>query len=172
MEPVYTRFAIAGPGQYMVRIVRGSSLNTEICGVFIDRASAPRTPFDDKSMTGFGGVDYCPPPMPSEPSGRPVAPAILSLWHVAKHSFGKAGINFRQYTRFMAYRYAVAHHAPAALLARWRWRLDIWTTNDRAIFDHKMNKGFWAMLKGWKGLKASLEKNHDFQANSGELGHG
>ena len=29
-----------------------------------------------------------------------------------------------------------------------------------------------AMLKGWKGLEEALEKNHDFQPNSGELGHG
>ena len=43
---------------------------------------------------------------------------------------------------------------------------------DRQLYDKMMNQGFWAMLKGWKGLKAALEKNHDFQANSGELGHG
>ena len=173
--PVYTRFVIAGPGQYMVRIVRGSSVNTEICGIFIDRAAAPRTPFDSKAMTGFGGVDYCPPPIstgPSGSSGSPVIPAIVSLWHVAKRSFGTSGVNIRQYARFMVYRYAVAHHAPSALLARWRWRLDIWTPADRLLFDKMMNKGFWAMLKGWKGLKEALEKNHDFQSNSGELGHG
>ncbi len=163
-EPVYTRFAIAGPGQYMVRIVRGSSINTEICGVFIDRADAPRTAFDDKAMTGFGGVDYCPPPMPS---GSPVAPAILSLWRAAKHSF----INLRQYARFMAYRYAMTHHAPAALLTRWRWRLDLWTPADRQLFDKMMNQGFWAMLKGWKGLKQFMIKTHSFQENSGKLGN-
>ena len=173
--PVYTRFVIAGPGQYMVRVVRGSSVNTEICGIFIDRAAAPRTPFDSKAMTGFGGVDYCAPPIstgPSGSSGSPVTPAIVSLWHVAKRSFGTSGVNIRQYARFMVYRYAVAHHAPSALLARWRWQLDIWTPADRLLFDKMMNKGFWAMLKGWKGLKEALEKNHDFQSNSGELGHG
>jgi len=72
----------------------------------------------------------------------------------------------------LAYRAATANHAPAALLARWRWKLDIWTQQDRKIFDANMNRAFLAMLKQWKGLKQFMAKGHELQPNSGELGQG
>ncbi len=172
-NPVYTRFAIAGPGQYMVRIVRGSSVNAELCGIFIDRADVPRTIFDNKAMTCLWGVNYCAPNVPNTPGGViPRGHFITSAWQHAKHAFGRSGLAARATARLLAYRDAVAHHASPALLARWRWRLDIWKPQDRSEFNHMMNKAFWAMLKQWKGLKAFMTKDHELQSNSGELGHG
>ncbi|MGC8541751.1 MAG: hypothetical protein ACP5QA_14140, partial [Phycisphaerae bacterium] len=171
-NPVYTRFAIAGPGQYMVRIVRGSSLNTEISGIFIDKADAKRTPFDRQAMPCLWGVDYRAPeiPMAYQPDGNVVT--AMSIWHLAKHAFGNRGLAARWPARLLAYRVAAANHAPKALLARWRWRLDIWNKRDRQRFDTHMNNAFHAMLAQWKGLKRFMAKNHYLMPNSGELGNG
>lgn len=169
-NPAYIRFAVAGPGQYMFRIDRNASLNAELSGAFVDRADAARTAFDNRAMTGFGGVDYCPPKLPKGYTKK--APEILTVWNAAKHSFGPSGILMRETVRLMCYRYALAHDMPPALLARMRWRLDIWTHQDRLRFDKMMNRGFWAYLKGWKGLRQFLVKGHEWAANAGRLGHG
>jgi hypothetical protein len=171
-NPVYTRFALAGPGQYMVRIVRGSSLNTEISGIFIDKSDAPRTGFDRAPMPCLWGVNYRAPevPLAYQPDRNVVT--AMSIWHLAKHAFGNRGLAARWPARMLAYRAAVANKAPAALLARWRWRLDIWAQQDREVFDTNMNKAFHAMLRQWKGLKAFMAKDHDLQPNSGEMGTG
>ncbi len=193
-NPVYTRFALAGPGQYMVRIVRGSSLNTEISGIFIDKADmalrfndqrnaalneqrtttpgVPGTDGNNQPMPCLWGVNYRAPEIPADYMPNAKVAAVVSVWQLAEHAFGDRGFAARWPARLLAYCDAVANKAPAALLTRWRWKLDIWTHQDRKVFDTHMNQAFWAMLKGWKRLKAALEKNHDFQANSGELGHG
>jgi hypothetical protein len=171
-NPVYTRFALAGPGQYMVRIVRGSSLNTEISGIFIDKADAPRTEFDRVPMPCLWGVNYRAPEIPLDYKPNIKVAAAMSTWREAKHAFGRIGFTARWPARLLAYRAAAANNAPAALLARWRWRLDIWTKQDRKVFDANMNKAFRAMLKQWKGLKQFMAKNHDLKPNSGEMGNG
>lgn len=190
-NPVYTRFAIAGPGQYMVRIVRGSSLNTEISGIFIDKADAPRCFNDQRNATlneqrstaseaagrnppmpCLWGVSYRAPEMPMDYTRSGKLVDAVSTWHLAKDAFGPLGFTARWPARLFAYRLAAANHAPKALLARWRWRLDIWKKRDRKVFDTNMNLAFWAMIKQWKGLKQFMAKNHDLQPNSGELGKG
>ncbi len=171
-NPVYTRFAIAGPGQYMVRIVRGSSLNTEISGIFIDKADAKPTPFDNQPMPCLWGVNYRAPEVPIAYTPNANALAAISVWRMAQRAFGNIGFAARWPARILAYRAAAANKAPAKLLARWRWRLDIWKREDRKVFDATMNKAFHAMLKQWKGLKQFMAKDHDLQPNSGELGNG
>ena len=171
-NPVYTRFAIAGPGQYMVRIVRGSSLNTEISGIFIDKADAKPTPSDRQAMPCLWGVNYRAPQMPINYTQSSKLVDAVSTWHLAKDAFGNLGLAARWPERLFAYRLAAANHAPKALLARWRWQLDIWNEPDRQRFDANMNKAFHAMLAQWKGLKQFMAKNHDLQPNSGELGKG
>ena len=193
-NPVYTRFALAGPGQYMVRIVRGSSLNTEISGIFIDKADMALR-FNDQSRLPSGlalneqrsatpgagknrampclwGVNYRAPAMPMNYTRSGKLVDAVSTWNLAKHAFGNIGFAARLPARLFAYRLAAANHAPKALLARWRWKLDIWTSEDRKVFDANMNKAFHAMLKQWKGLKQFMAKDHDLQPNSGELGNG
>ncbi len=104
-NPVYTHFAIAGPGQYLVRIVRGSSVNAELCGIFIDRADVPRTIFDNKAMTCLWGVDYCAPKIPKTPGGAiPRDHFITSTWQHTKHAFGRSGFAARATARLLAYR--------------------------------------------------------------------
>ncbi|MGC8551962.1 MAG: hypothetical protein ACP5O7_03755 [Phycisphaerae bacterium] len=123
--PLYTRFALAGPGQYMVRLVRGSSLNTEICGNFVDEADAPRTQFDEAAMECLWGVNYRAPRAPIDLAAKlsPVVKSAMSVWHQAKHAFGVHGVSARWPARLLAYRAAANNKAPEAPLARWRWRL-------------------------------------------------
>ncbi|MGC9261085.1 MAG: hypothetical protein ACP5I8_13550 [Phycisphaerae bacterium] len=193
-NPVYTRFALAGPGQYMVRIVRGSSLNTEISGIFIDKADMALR-FNDQSRLPSGlalneqrsatpgagknqamlclwGVNYRAPEMPISYTQSGKLVDAVSTWDLAKHAFGNLGLAARWPVRLLAYRAAAYHKAPAALLARWRWKLDIWAQPDREVFDTNMDKAFHAMLKQWKGLKQFMAKDHDLQPNSGKLGKG
>jgi hypothetical protein len=190
-NPVYTRFAIAGPGQYMVRIVRGSSINTEICGIFLDQADRALRPNDQRNaalneqrsttpgtagshapLHCMWGVQYRLPKMPIDLTENTALLAAESIFHLARHAFGNSGFNARWNARLLAYRAAAANKAPPELLARWRWRLDIWTQRDRQQFDTKMNQAFRARLAQWKGLKQFMAKNHDLKPNSGEMGNG
>ena len=171
-NPVYTRLAIAGPGQYMVRIARNGGLNTEICGIFIDKADAPRTQSDSQAMPCMWGVNYRPPEIPDSAMSNSKIAVAMTTWRAARHAFGPLGFAARWPVRLMALRAAAAQNAPAALLARWRWKLDIWTRKDRKVFDSNMNNAFRAMLKQWKGLKELMAKDHDLQLNSGKLGQG
>ena len=156
----------------MVRIVRGSSLNTEISGIFIDKADAKPTPSDRQAMPCLWGVSYRPPELPIIYTPGSKLVEAVSTWDLAKHAFGNLAFTARRPARLFAYRLAAANHAPKALLARWRWRLDIWTRQDRTVFDTNMNKAFHAMLQQWKGLEQFMAKNHELQPNSGELGNG
>jgi hypothetical protein len=170
LNPEYLRFVVAGPGQYMVRLTKGTSLNLEVLGVFIDRADARRMPADHRAMTGFGGVNYGPPTLPKGYANKP--PEIFTIWEAAKHSFGAGGMEMRESIREMCYRYAVAHNLPSAVRARMRWRLDIWRPGDRRIFNDTMDLSFQKMLSGWKGLKAFLVKTGQWEPNAGELKKG
>jgi hypothetical protein len=170
-NPVYLRFALAGPGRYMVRLVRGSSLNTEICGVFIDRLDVSKKFADDfypHQDIDFGSVCYQAPPLPAK-LGRG-AQAVLAAWRAARHSFGSRGTDFRTPTELECYRYAAASGLPAPLLARMRWRLDIWIRHDRLVFDSEMDKAFWSWINYSKQLRAIMAKYGQLQPNSGELG--
>jgi hypothetical protein len=170
-NPVYIRFALAGPGQYMIRIVRGSSLNTEICGVFTDRLDVSKKFADDLETgpeIGFGSVCYQAPPLPAK-LGRRVS-AVLAAWRAARHSFGSRGTDFRTPAELECYRYAVAAKLPSPLLARMRWQLDIWTPHDRTVFDSEMNKAFWSWVKHPKQLREVMTKAGQLKLNSGELG--
>jgi Two component regulator propeller len=169
-NPVYVRFAVSGPGEYMVHIDRNYSLNTELAGVFVDNADAPRTPFDDQAMVSFGGVNYQPPKVPQQYIQQ--NPAFFSAWSDAQNAFGPAGIGLRDQAQVLAYRYAFDHRALATLQENWRWELDVWTAQDRQEFDNTMNKSFLAFLGGWLGLKQWMQQNHQLMPNSGELGHG
>ncbi|HTV47291.1 MAG TPA: two-component regulator propeller domain-containing protein [Phycisphaerae bacterium] len=169
-NPVYIRFAVAGPGEYMVHIDRNYSLNTELAGVFVDNADAPRTQFDDQAMVGFGGINYQPPEVPQQYLQQ--NPAFFSAWSAAQNAFGPAGFGLRDQAQVLAYRYASDHQVQTALQERWRWELDVWTSQDRQEFDDTMNKGFLAFLDSWPGLKQWMQKNHLWMLNSGELGHG
>ncbi len=166
---VYLRFLLAGPGQYMVRLDRNASLDTILQAVLIDPEIAKPDLFTGKPMADMGGVRYSPPKLPVDPAND-LQPA-MAVWQVTWQAFGVGGGAHRRLARLLCYRYAVAHHAPAKLLANWRWHLDIWTPPDRKVFDHKMNQAFRARLKGWNGLRAFMEKDGDLQANSGEMGH-
>ena len=171
-NPVYTRFAIAGPGQYMVRIVRGASLNAEISGIFVDKIAAKPTLFDHQPMPCLWGVNYRAPEAALNFARSSKLTDAVSTWHLANDAYGRLGFTARWPARLFAYRLAAASHAPKPLLARWRWCLDMWNTRDRTEFNAHMNKAFRAMLKRWKGLKEFMAKNHELQPNSGELGNG
>ncbi len=166
---MYLRFVVAGPGQYMIRLDRNASLDTILQAVFIDPEIVKPDLFTNRPMTDMAGVQYRPPAISADPTGD-LATAI-SVWQAAKRAFGPGGGTHRRLARLLCYRYAVANHASAKLLANWRWHLDIWKPEDRKVFDHTMNQAFRARLKGWKGLRAFMEKDGDLQANSGEMGN-
>ena len=123
-------------------------------------------------MPCLWGVNYRPPEIPDSAVSNGKVAVAMTTWRAARHAFGPEGFAARWPVRLMALRAAAAQQAPAALLARWRWKLDIWTHKDRKVFDSNMNKAFWAMIKQWKGLKEVMQKDHDLQPNSGNLGQG
>jgi hypothetical protein len=49
--------------------------------------------------------------------------------------------------RIMAYRTALAAGAPPALLANWRWKLALWSTEERTQFGQVMAQAWQAQAK-------------------------
>lgn len=183
---VYSRFLLAGPGQYMIRLERNSSLNTEISGIFIDPADTP-PPAEKIIMIGdtrallppprsafavapqFGGLVYDAPKYRWGGAGNANGIAVR-LWQAAIHAYGPAAWGNRRMAQLLDYRYAATHGAPAALLANWRWKLDLWTSQDREVFDRAMNNGFKAFLHDNPSVATWLVQHHCLQPNSGKLG--
>ncbi len=79
-----------------------------------------------------------PPATPGESEGLTAARA---LWAAEDAAAGRTGaVPGETRGRVSAYRAALAASAPAALLANWRWQLNLWPDTDRAEFASYMQK--------------------------------
>lgn len=128
---VYKQFAVRGPGEFVFRIRRNHSYGTKIQGVFIDPL-----PFTRPEIVA--GVKYAPPEPPAPPpvsEGTWYLNLAQELWAQLDSSWSeRAAIPLQWPARLWAYRAAAAAKAPPELLANWRWKLGIWTPEDRAQF--------------------------------------
>jgi frataxin-like iron-binding protein CyaY len=143
---VYKQFIVAGPARYVVRVGRNHSFGAKLQGVFIDRVSDDG-PATRKPLPGFDTVNYTPATVKDKSAieGDPTLSAASALWDTLDQAFGKRGITGLQLPlRIVAYRAAVAGHAPAALLDMWRWQIAIWTKEDREAFDKAIADAFKA----------------------------
>ncbi|MGC8624761.1 MAG: ligand-binding sensor domain-containing protein [Phycisphaerae bacterium] len=132
---MYCCFLIKGPGTYQVRLKRNYSFWMTVAGMFLDRIARPKDDIGYNNLDGLPLSSY-------RPAKAPVASvfatsAACRLWQRlnAPDAYSRTDIARQWPDRIFAYRYAAAHHFPAVLLRRWRWKLDIWLPSDRRAFD-------------------------------------
>jgi hypothetical protein len=140
---VYSQFLVNGAGTYWIKIGRNFSFVAKLQAVFVDRIGGPDFGIDRKPRADMGGLNYWPP-APAEGTdpqkyADPGVKAAVGLWNALDASAGSDGYADVQRPMYVAaYRAAVAGGAPAELLACWRWKLHIWSAEDRKDFDAKV----------------------------------
>ena len=151
----YLRFAISGPGDYMICIRRNHSLNAGLAGFFLDQlgAGAPSRR-DAPASAWLAGVPYRPPNPPAT-GGHGQWGGALAFWRKVRAMVSQPGL--AQLAELAVYRYGCASGASAALLARWRWRMGIWTAADRRRFNATMASAFVQFNAGQSRLSALLK---------------
>ena len=149
---VWKRFLVHGPARLAVRVAKNHSLNTILQGVFIDRVAGPhdsRSSAHDRSMRPLpwmGTVPYCAPSeraLPATGRLRAIAAAWKRMRAAARFvaTAPTAGLG-----EILVYRAAVAGGAPRWLLARWRWRIPLWTQSDRLTFTKTMGMAYSSLV--------------------------
>ena len=131
---VYEQFAVKSPGVYCIKISRNGSFNTILSGVFIDKVAGPQTVEDGEALAFMNGVHYDPPAVGAVPKTA-AASAAMALW---KSLDGYEDVQAQEADQVLAYRALASSGASPALLANWRWKLGLWTADDRAGFDAAM----------------------------------
>ena len=131
--PVYKSFLITTPGPYVVTIHRNRSVNTIVSGIFIDRLAGPELRTDSESMPFTGGAyRFAPPGQTADLSKMPSDDALLqNIWN----RFWSSGCDAPRDQSILLYRAARAARMPDTILAGWRWKLGLWTPDDRKSFD-------------------------------------
>lgn len=139
---VYQCFVVTGPAQYALKIGRNYSFNTMCQGLFVDRLLGPAFATADNSWLPYmEHVRYQPPHVPLvDAKGEP--PGLLAargLWSALDDALTtKQGIEMQNELRLQSYRVAANEHAAPALLSNWRWKMPLWTPEDRAEYVEAM----------------------------------
>jgi hypothetical protein len=142
----YQCFVVTGPAQYHLKINRNYSFNTMCEGVFVDRLTGPGfAPADNSWLPYMEHVWYKPPVVP--PADVKADPPDLlgarDLWTALDNAItNKQGVEMQNECRLLAYRAALSENAPEPLLANWRWRMPLWTADDRAEFWDTVQKAY------------------------------
>ena len=140
VEPVFKRFLIRGAGRYWIKIGRNHSFVTKLQGIFVDDEGQPSdAPKDTVQIDGLPAID-----LPHPPDDALQAPGVVGaaarLWADLDAAPAKDGYAAACWPmRLAAYRSALAGGADPALLTYWRWRLGIWTADDRQKMDDIIN---------------------------------
>ena len=164
---VYQNFAVAGPGKFWLKVAKNNSLNTIVSSVFIDQLTGPKQPNDGGRLAWMGAVRYDMPELSSSHklSSAPLTilppqssatsetdekqlSAARHLWAAldASQAHFKSSVTVQWPYRLFAYRTALACGAPEAMLAAWRWKLDLWTPADRKRFEDTMDSAHKSLL--------------------------
>jgi hypothetical protein len=140
---VYKQFIVCGPASYVVRIGRNRSFVTKLQAVFIDSIVQAD---NSGHLPGFDTAPYDPPGDPDGYQPGPLAGAAIDLWGQLDEALVLRGaVPLQIPLRIWCYRAAIAGQAPAATLERWRWRMGIWTPDDRKKFDAATKAAFNAI---------------------------
>jgi hypothetical protein len=141
---VYKIFIVAGPGDYLLRIEKNNSFNTNVCGIFIDKLGGPITRYDDLPIAFLGGIKFKAPEMETPESNEElVIKRARDLWGAALEAqCDPLCAHFCRICQLMAYRSAVSANAATKLLQNWRWYLGLRTEDDRVEFARTMDEGW------------------------------
>jgi len=177
---VYKSFVIAGPATYWVKVARNYSFNTIVSSVMLDKIGGPRTNWDRLAMSNMGGLRDNPPdpdaPLPIDPflldkalAGQLAPPhqeteedrvhknvvqAARRLWNALEEKQGTREAALQGWTlSFQALRAAQSAKAPQVLEANWRWKLALWTPEDRKQWAQMMAQARKQLLELNPGLR-------------------
>jgi len=146
---VYKRFVIQGPHTYWLRVNRNDSFNTIVNGVFIDKLST-YGPFDYLPLVFTGNIDILPPSfVPSDQEqtpdkAKPLWQAALDVTQSAEaHVSTRGGVLSAEKNRLFALRALMNRKLAPMRTSAWRWKLPLWTEEDR-FFTHAR------YLEAWK----------------------
>ncbi len=137
---MYISFVLKGPGAYQVRLNRNYGFSLTVAGMFLDRLCGPT------GLAGYTNLDGLPiknyRPASFVPTAGIAATPAWRLWQLLnqQRSYSRADLAWQWPGRLLAFRYAQAHHFPRNLLARWRWRLGLWTPADRRAFNRAVGR--------------------------------
>ena len=136
----YASFAVAGPGQYWIKIGRHRSRATKLSGVFIDHTGETLTPATGRKFESMRGEIYQTQPVPAAPGAEnAVVTAARAAWLRLDERAARGEIGANDWTeRHQLLRAAQASGADEALLYNWRWKLGVCTEADRAEFANTM----------------------------------
>jgi hypothetical protein len=115
-------------------------------GVFVDRLTGPGfPPADDSWLPYMEHVWYTPPGAPPvDVQGEP--PRLLAahdLWTALDDAITmREGVEMQNEFRLQAYRTALSENADEPLLATWRWKMPLWTADDRIEFWETVQKAY------------------------------
>jgi hypothetical protein len=143
---VYKTFAVRGPGVFYTRVARQGSHNAIVSAVMLEREYEPHADFSRPVLVSArfpDGVAYAPPDAEGvTPESHPELAGPLRLWEAARDTLfsWRGGAEMCQAARGLAFRAALARHAPAELIGNWRWELHLWEDAERRRFDGAMTE--------------------------------
>ncbi len=151
---VYPQFLLAGPSTYYLRLAKNDSLNVICSAVFIDHIAEDIEAREDMNTLWMGGKRYDPPTSDKNTPPSDLTTAARKLWgDPLKPNPYRIDAKNLTADRVLAYRAALAGHAPSPLLENWRWNLHLWGTEDRKHFDTVMADAFQTLLEKYPDLK-------------------
>lgn len=166
---VYKSFLVQGPGDYWLRVARNYSFNTILQAVFVDKVSGPKSLYDDLSSP-YLSREYADPPqsgaaalktqplktesLKAESLKTATLEAAVRLWNALEQRQGDLKSAPGQWRlRMLCYRAAAASGAEANLLGNWRWKLALWTPQDRSDFQKRMQAAYNKLIADNPELK-------------------
>lgn len=160
---VYKRFVVKGPGAFWVKVGKNNSFNTILQSVMLDRLELTAHP-TSKTMAWMGNVRYDAPradgsdgksvkagiaatPVKFSPGARWTSWAAQGLWSAMDEARGKpGGVAMEWPGRLLALRAALGTRSRQSMLASWRWRMALWTPEDRAEFGAVMARAHQSLI--------------------------
>lgn len=130
----YQQFLVRDPGLYWIKINRNHAFVTKLFGIFIDQIG----PTADAAPHAGYTYDNDPPTLDLTkiPAKSDREAEARKLWQLAEKSWHlPTAETLIPRAQLLAYRAADADHANPDLLTLWRWKLPLWSTPDRDLFD-------------------------------------
>lgn len=151
---VWEKFIVPGPGRYMIRVRRNGSFNAILNGVFIDRLEGEDTgAIDGPQLACMGGNTFDPEPFMDAISRQyptikwHVTPAVPQTpsrdgapWPPPVPPQRMGPLDVDPVLQVLTLR-ALPSNAPL------RWRVGLWTSEDRIIFRKAVDEGYQAFAQ-------------------------
>ncbi len=138
---VYQQFVARKAGTYNFVVDRNYSFNTMLSAVLVDKWSGPSDLTDTMALPWTGNLAFEAPRVNWPKSPLAAASALLKGFDAGEN------LICRRDTYVQHLRYAQASKQAQLLLENLCWNINLWTTEDRTVFDK-------TMLAAWQSMQA------------------